>query len=54
MTIIPICKSSPSFVFYGKFNSFNFLVRERGGGGRGGWLKEVGGFCHILLVRYIL
>ena len=41
MTIISISKPTPSFVFYGKFNSLSFFDQEArgrggGGGGRGG------------------
>ena len=44
MTIISISKPSPSFLFYGKFNSLSFFVRERGGGGGGGGVEGGGGF----------
>ena len=41
VTIISISKPSPSFVFYGKFNSLSFFYQ--GAGGRGGGGVEGGG-----------
>ena len=43
MTIISISKPTPSFVFYGKFNSLSFFDQAARGRGGGGGVEGGGG-----------
>ena len=52
MTIIPISKSSPSFVFYGKFNSLILWSGSAGAGGGG--LVEGGGGASATFCWYVI